>query len=191
LIEFAHGRYPMTRSEIELVRNGFARLASWLEPACRAFCVRLFELDLSLRSLFPNDLDPLAACLATGLETVIRSLDDLRPVLSRAPALGLRLTSYGLEPMDLPTIGTAFLATLDSELGDELTDEARAAWLRVFWTIAIATVGADSPALAVSGSVRYRPPLSSESAASTSARADWIRSSASSSANGSVASIAA
>jgi hypothetical protein len=181
----------MTRSEIELVRDGFARLAPRLESASLAFCVRLFELDLSLRTLFPNDLHPLAACLATGLEMMVQSLDDIRPVLMRAPALGLRLASYGLEPMDLPTIGTAFLASLDAELGGALTDEARAAWLRVFWTIAIATIGADRPALAVNGSVRYRPPLSSESAASTSARADWMRSSASSSATGSDASIAA
>ena len=121
----------------------------------------------------------------------MRSLDDFRPVLLRAPALGLRLASYGLEPMDLPAVGGAFVATLDAELGDALTAEARAAWLRVFWTIAIATIGADGPALPASGSVRYRPPLSSESAASTSARADWMRSSASSSATGSDASIAA
>jgi hemoglobin-like flavoprotein len=138
----------MSRSDTELVRDGFARLAPRLEPACLAFCARLFGLDVSLRALFPNDLHPLAASLATGLEMVVRSLDDFRPVLLRAPALGLRFASYGLEPMDLPAIGTAFLATLDAELGDALTGEARAAWLRVFWTIAIAAISADGRTLA-------------------------------------------
>lgn len=136
------------RADGETIRDGFARLAPRLDCVSLAFCSRLFELDLSLRALFPNDLHPLAACLATGLEIVVRSLDDLRPVLMRAPALGLRLASYGLQPTDLPTIGAAFLATLDAELGDALTNEARAAWLRIFWTIAIATIGADSRALA-------------------------------------------
>jgi len=137
----------MTRSEIELVRAAFDHISPRLERVCHAFCEKLFDLDLSLRTLFPNDLHPLIAHLATGLEAVVRSLDDLGSVLVRAPALGLRLASYGLEPADLATIGTAFFATLESEMGEALTQDALAAWRRVFWTIALVTAGAMGEAL--------------------------------------------
>jgi hemoglobin-like flavoprotein len=137
----------MTRSGIALVREGFHRMEPRLGCVCMTFCRTLFELDLSLRPLFPSDLQPLAAHLAAGLETMVRSLDDLQPVLIRAPALGLRLASYGMVPDDLPTVGAALLATLKSELGDAFTEEARAAWRRAFWIVASATIGAMNEAL--------------------------------------------
>ncbi|HME20647.1 MAG TPA: globin domain-containing protein [Acetobacteraceae bacterium] len=112
-----------------------------------AFCRTLFGLDLSLRPLFPNDLQPLAAHLAAGLETAVRSLDDLQPVLVCAPALGLRLASHGVVPDDLHTVCAALLATLQSELGDAFTEGVRAAWRRLFWIVAAATIGAMNEAL--------------------------------------------
>lgn len=137
----------MTRSEIALVHEGFHRMEPRLESICMAFCRTLFELDLSLRPLFPNDLHPLAAHLAVGLETAVRSLDDLQPVLVCAPALGLRLASYGVVPDDLHTVCAALLATLQSELGDAFTERVRAAWRRLFWIVAAATIGAMTEAL--------------------------------------------
>ena len=139
----------MTRSEIALVREGFRRMEPCLERVCMAFCGMLFELDLSLRPLFPNDLRPLAAHLAAGVQTVVRSLDDLQPVLIHAPALGLLLTSYGVMPEDLHTVGAALLATLKGEIGDEFTEEVRVAWRRLFWIVAAATIGAMNAALPV------------------------------------------
>jgi hypothetical protein len=71
------------------------------------------------------------------LETLMRSLDDLQPVPVRAPALGLRPASYGLQPADISIAAAAFLATLDDELDEVFTDAARAAWRCVFWTVAL------------------------------------------------------
>ena len=137
----------MTRSEIALVREGYALIASRAEIVCLAFCHGMFACDLSLRALFPCDLKPLVASLTAGLRMMVESLDDMRPLLVRAPALGLRLASYGLEPSDLPTIGAAFLATMRAELGDAFTDEAHAAWRHMFWTIALAAIPAMSERL--------------------------------------------
>jgi hemoglobin-like flavoprotein len=137
----------MIRSEIALVRAGFERIEPRLERVCLAFCRSLFELDLSLRPLFPSDLQPLAAHLAAGLQTLVRSLDDLQPVLICAPALGLRLASYGMVPDDLHTVGAALLATLGCEIGDAFTAAAEAAWRRVYWIVAAATIGAMNEAL--------------------------------------------
>jgi hemoglobin-like flavoprotein len=137
----------MTRSEIALVHDGYARIAPRADSFCLAFCHRLFDLDLSLRTLFPNDLRPLTATLVVALETLMGSLEDLQPVLARAPALGLRLASYGLRPADLPVVAAAFLGTLDDELGEAFTDAARAVWHRIFWTVALVTMDAMDQAL--------------------------------------------
>jgi hemoglobin-like flavoprotein len=137
----------MTRSQVALMREGYALIAPWSDSICLAFCHRLFELDLSLRTLFPSDLRPLTATLAAALETLMRSLDDLQPVLVRAPALGLRLASYGLKPADVSIAAAAFLATLEDELGDGFTDAARTAWRHVFWTVARVATNAMAEAL--------------------------------------------
>lgn len=137
----------MTRSQVALVREGYALIAPRSDSICLAFCHRLFELDLSLRTLFPSDLRPLTATLAAALETLMRALDDLQPVLVRAPALGLRLASYGLQPADVSVAAAAFLATLEDELGGGFTDAARAAWRRVFWTVALPAMDAMAEAL--------------------------------------------
>ena len=137
----------MTRSQVALVREGYALIVPRSDRICLAFCHRLFELDLSLRTLFPADLRPLTATLAAALETLMRSLDDLQPVLIRAPALGLRLASYGLQPADVSVAAAALLATLDDELGEAFTDAARVAWRRVFWTVALPAMDAIAEAL--------------------------------------------
>jgi len=62
----------MTRSQVALVREGYALIAPRSDSICLAFCHRLFELDLSLRTLFPSDLRPLTATLAAALETLMR-----------------------------------------------------------------------------------------------------------------------
>lgn len=129
----------MTKSEIALLREDLAAIAPRAEDVCWAFCQRLFELDMTLRPLFPAELRPLVKHLAIGLNTVASSLDDLGPVLRAAPAVGLLLASYGMEPIDLPTVAAAYLATLERELGASFTREARSAWLQMFWIIALAT----------------------------------------------------
>jgi hypothetical protein len=85
----------MTQPQVALVREGYALIAPRSDSVCLAFCHRLFELDLSLRTLFPSDLRPLTATLAAALETLISSLDDLQPVL--APRLRW---DYNLDPTD-------------------------------------------------------------------------------------------
>jgi hypothetical protein len=127
--------------------RGYALIAPRSDSVCVAFCHRLFELDLSFRTLFPSDLRPLTASLAAALEKLIHSFDDLHPVLVRAPALGLRLASYGLQPVDVSVAAAAFLATLEDELGEALTDAARAAWRCVFWTVALPAMDAIAEAL--------------------------------------------
>ena len=132
----------MTPTDIALVRAGFSRLAPDAERIGLAFYERMFALDISLRTLFPEDMRPQAGHLMAALAMVVDSLDNLAPVLAKVKALGRRHASYGVEPGDLATGGVALLDTLAAELGAAFTAEARAAWSAAYGTLADAMVAA-------------------------------------------------
>ena len=130
----------MTANDITLVRRGFACIASQAEPVGVAIYERLFALDPSLRSLFGSDMSIHARNLMGAIGTVVRSLDDLTPVLGYVQALGRRHASYGVQPRHIALGGAAVLAALDGALGDAFTPEARAAWTRAYETLAGAMI---------------------------------------------------
>ncbi len=78
----------MTPQEIALIRQGFARIAPQAEQVGLAFYERLFARDPSLRALFRGDIRTQAGHLMAALGLVIRSLDDLGPVLEGNPGAG-------------------------------------------------------------------------------------------------------
>ena len=139
----------LRHAEIALVRSGFDRIAPDAERIGLAFYDRLFALDLSLRTLFPTNLRPLAGHLMAALAMVVRSLDDLAPVLDQVRALGHRHASYGVEPRDFTTVGTALLATLEAELDEAFTEAARAAWSSAYGTLSDAMIAAMIEAMPV------------------------------------------
>jgi len=132
----------MTPNEIALVRQGFDHIAPTGEAVGLAFYDRLFALDPSLRALFRGDIRTQVGHLMAALGMVVRSLDNLAPVLERIQALGRRHGGYGVQPQHFATVGAAFLATLDAGLGDAFTADARAAWTRAYETLAGAMIAA-------------------------------------------------
>jgi hemoglobin-like flavoprotein len=64
-----------------------------------------------------------------------RSLESIQ-------SLGRRHAPYGIEPRHFELAGIALLATLEAELGDAFTPEARAAWQRAYELLAEAMVAA-------------------------------------------------
>ncbi|MEJ0018354.1 MAG: globin family protein [Acetobacteraceae bacterium] len=132
----------MTPAEIALVREGFERIAPDAETVGLAFYQRLFTLDPALRPLFAEDLRPQVGHLMGALTLVVRSLDDLTPVLGQIRLLGRRHAGYGVKPRDFDTVGAALLGTLEAGLGDAFTPEAKAAWTAAYTTLAGAMVAA-------------------------------------------------
>jgi len=138
----------MTPTQVALVRGGFDRIAPVAEDVGLAFYQKVFQADPSLRALFAEDLRPQIRHLMTALTMVIRSLDDLSPVIERIRMLGRRHASYGVKPQDFSTIGTALLATLEEGLGEDFTDAARQAWTLAYTTLADAMMAAMAGATA-------------------------------------------
>ena len=132
----------MTPNEIRLVRQGFDRLAPRAEAVGFAIYGRIFELDPSARTLFRDDMRPQVRHFMGAVSMVVQSLDNLGPILESIQSLGRRHASYGVEPRHFELAGIALLATLEAELGDAFTPEARAAWQHAYEILAEAMVAA-------------------------------------------------
>jgi hemoglobin-like flavoprotein len=138
----------MTPTEIAIVRHGFEKIAPNAEQVGLAFYDRLFAADPSLRAMFRGDIRAQVGHLMGALTMVVRSLDNLGPILDRIQALGARHAGYGVRAEHFQTVGAAFIATLQAGLGEEFTPEARAAWTRAYTSLAEAMIAAMHDALA-------------------------------------------
>ena len=132
----------MTPDEIALVREGFAMIAPDAERIGMAFYERLFQADPSLRMLFRGDMRTQVGHLMGALTMVVRSLDNLGPILTKIQTMGARHAGYGVREEHFATVGGAFLGTLQAELGAAFTMPARAAWAEAYGVLAGAMIAA-------------------------------------------------
>jgi nitric oxide dioxygenase len=132
----------MTPKEIALVRHGFDRIAPRAEQVGFEIYGRIFALDPSARALFRDDMRRQVGRFMAAFSMVVQSLDNLGPILESIQSLGRRHASYGVERRHFELGRLALLATLEAELGDAFTLEARAAWTRAYETLTRAMIAA-------------------------------------------------
>jgi hemoglobin-like flavoprotein len=124
----------MTRKEIRLVQESWARIVP--DATAKVFYGRLFELDPSLRPLFPSDLVAQGRKLMTMLAMVVNGLNDLERILPAIRDSGRRHTGYGVKDEHYETVGNTLLWTLERVLGDAFTEDTRRAWIAIYELLA-------------------------------------------------------
>jgi hemoglobin-like flavoprotein len=121
----------------QLVQESWMQVEPIADAAATLFYDRLFELDPSLRALFPStDLREQKKKLMQTLTVAVRSLyrlDELTPALE---ALGRRHVGYRVRDEHYETVGQALLWTLEQGLGAAFTPEVRAAWVETYQLVA-------------------------------------------------------
>ena len=132
----------MTQDEINLVRQGYDRIAPLAEQVGFEIYERVFAMDPSLRALFHIDMPTQVHHFMGALTMVVQSLDNLTPILEQIQALGRRHATYGVQPRHFAMGGVALLDTLEARLGEAFTPEARAAWTRAYETLTGAMIAA-------------------------------------------------
>ena len=132
----------MNPADIQLVRNGFAAVATNREGFAAAFFARLFARDPGLRALFATDMTTQGNKLVAALAHVVRSLDRLDSVIDDIRALARRHVAYGVEREHYDLVGAALLEALAEHLGQGFDERARAAWTAAYSTLANAMIEA-------------------------------------------------
>jgi methyl-accepting chemotaxis protein len=126
----------MTSEQHALVRKTFARVLPFTAEAARYFYQSLFELDPSLRALFPSDTEVQGRKLIQALAVIVKSVDRLDAIYPELEQLALRHKSYGVSAENFETVKEALLMTLRHFAGDQFSAEAEAAWRAMYQTVA-------------------------------------------------------
>ena len=126
----------MTPRQIELVQSTWAMVVPIVETAADLFYGHLFEMDPSLRAIFPEDMKEQKKKLMAMLGTAVNGLKNLESIIPAVVASGERHVDYKVTPVMYDTVGAALLKTLEQGLGDAWNDEVKEAWTVTYTTLA-------------------------------------------------------
>lgn len=126
----------MTSAQHKLIRTTFAKVLPFAGEAGSLFYQRLFEINPSLRPLFPANTEQQGRMLIQALAVMVKSVDRLDQIRPELEALGRRHARYGAKTEDYLTVREALLDTLAHLAGKEFSPEAKEAWLRMFDDVA-------------------------------------------------------
>ncbi|OBI46156.1 FAD-binding oxidoreductase [Mycobacterium sp. E796] len=116
------------RDALQVLRDAFAPADPRSDELVRRFYTRWFGLDVSVRDLFPPEMDVQRAAFARALHWVYGELVEQRaaePVAFLAQ-LGRDHRKFGVLPAHYGTLRRALHATLRDHLGDAWTDSVAA-----------------------------------------------------------------
>ena len=119
-----------------LVQESWSKVVPIADDAAKLFYARLFELDPSLTSLFPEDLTEQRKKLMATLGVAVKGLADLDSLVPVLQRLGERHVGYGVKDAHYDTVGAALLWTLAQGLGAAFTGPVEAAWTEVYGVVA-------------------------------------------------------
>lgn len=122
----------MTPEQISLVQTSFQKILPIKDRAAEIFYSHLFELDPTLKSIFPSDLTDQRKKLMAALATMVSGLSQPELIMPTIKELGARHIDYGTGPHHFTTVGETLIWTLSQGLGDAFTDPVREAWIETY-----------------------------------------------------------
>ena len=126
----------VTTAQKTLVQDSFVAIATIADDAALLFYQRLFELDPSLRALFPAEMAEQRKKLMQMITAAVKGLDRLDQLVPVVKDLGRRHGGYGVVDRHYETVGEALLWTLEMGLGRAFTPEVKEAWAAVYSLLA-------------------------------------------------------
>ena len=122
----------MDSNQIELVQASFQKVAPIADKAAEIFYSKLFEKDPSLKPMFKGDMAVQGKKLMSMISTAVNGLSDLPAIVSAVEDLGKRHAGYGVQDSQYDTVGAALIETLAAGLGDDFTEDVKAAWVETY-----------------------------------------------------------
>ena len=130
-------RRRMTEEQKELVKGSWEKVLPIADQAAEIFYGKLFALDPDVKPLFAEaDMKEQGKKLMQMITTAVRGLDNLEALIPAVQNLGKRHVDYGVKAEHYDTVGAALLDTLAVGLGDDFTEETKAAWAETYNTLA-------------------------------------------------------
>ena len=122
--------------QMRLVQESFAEILPAADLTAQRFYARLFELDPTVRGMFPSDMTMQRQKFMSMLNTAVDSLDRLDVLVPTIQALGIRHGTYGVTIEQYALVREALMWALQETLGEAFTSDVKAAWMAVFTVLA-------------------------------------------------------
>ena len=122
----------LSPQQINEVQQSWAAVEEISDTAANLFYDKLFELDPSLRELFPEEMSEQKKKLMQTLAVCVNGLNDLGEIVPAVKALGERHVGYQVQDEHYETVGAALLWTLEQGLGSAFTPVVAEAWAAVY-----------------------------------------------------------
>jgi hemoglobin-like flavoprotein len=106
----------LTDDQVKLVKANWASVKSIKETAVDLFYNKLFELDLSTRDLFREDISIQKTALMATISFAVATLNHPDKLVPAVQDLGARHGKYGVTAVHYGTVGSALLWTLEQGL---------------------------------------------------------------------------
>jgi nitric oxide dioxygenase len=135
----------MNNEQIDLIKNGFAKVVPIASTAADLFYKRLFEIAPQVKPLFKRDIGEQGRMLMAALSTVVNGLKNLDAVVPVAEQLAIRHVGYGVKAEYYQPVGEALPWTLEKGLGADFTPAVKAAWTDAYKTLSGVMIAAAYP----------------------------------------------
>lgn len=136
----------MTPDQIAMVQDSFKKVLPIADVAADIFYDKLFEIAPSVRPLFPEDMSEQKKKLMQMIAIAVNGLTNLEAIVPAVQDLGRRHNGYDVTEDHYGYVGEALLFTLGKGLGDDFTDELKAAWTETYGTLASVMIDAQKAA---------------------------------------------
>jgi methyl-accepting chemotaxis protein len=124
----------MTANQISLVQKSWQKVLHSAPQTAEIFYTTLFEMDPSLKALFPSDIVDQSKKLIVIFDSLIKLLDKPNKLTPAVQELGVKHRQLGVKPEHYDTAGAALLKTLAQGLGEDFTTLTKKAWTAVYQT---------------------------------------------------------
>lgn len=132
----------MTPKQISIVQESWQKVLPIAPQAAEIFYSTLFDMDPSLKALFPNNMEEQGNKLMAMLDTAVKLLDKPDKLMPAVEKLGVRHVGYGAKREHYDTVGAALIKTLATGLGKEFTAPVKKAWTTVYQSLATTMIDA-------------------------------------------------
>lgn len=121
---------------IEELQRTWALAAADADAAMALFYQTLFEIAPEVRGMFSGiPMADQGRKLAAAISLVVNSPRLPESIVGKLEELGARHVTYGVEDAHYDAVGAALIKTLETALGEELTDTARTAWVDAYGAV--------------------------------------------------------
>lgn len=135
----------MHAAQIALIQDNWQRVVRRQDAFGRRFYERLFALAPEVRPMFSRDMATQANMLAQALDLILMSLGNLDTLLPIARNFAQRHVNYGVKPLHYALVGQALILTLQDQLGEHFTPEAKRAWSDAYDALSQAMIASAYP----------------------------------------------